>query len=72
MHCTGGKGGDDVDDGGGKAVMGQTVTEAASVEEAAERGAWPRAKTWAELRKPSARIARPHLPKSAAPNRLNL
>ena len=31
--------------------MGQTVTEVALVEEAAERGAWPRVTTWASLRK---------------------
>ena len=48
--------------------------EAASVEEAAERGAWLwlRATTWASFRKPSDSVVGPHLPKTAVPNRLNL
>ena len=46
--------------------------EAASVEEAAERGARPRATTWASLRNLCSRIVGPHLPKTAVPNRLNL
>ena len=48
--------------------MGQTVTEAASVEEAAERGAWPRVTTWASLRKMWSQNSASTFTEEAAPN----
>ena len=47
MRCTSGEGGDGED--GGEAAIRDGCGEAASAVEAALRGAWPRATTWAEL-----------------------